>query len=152
MSRMETYIRLFQQIKTWLTQFSASWDFETYLSDHDKGAYLAAKEVFPRIGEEGCFFHLCKRLDFHVKQLGLLPKYSSDLEFKVRVKKLAALAFVSLSVVVPDYESLSTSFLPDELPILHYFGTTWIGLKVAGQRMVPVLHVMWNVYHRHTHG
>ena len=110
----EAYIRLFQQVKSWLSDFSATWDFESYLSDYESGAYLAVKEVFPGIGEEGCFFHMCKRLDYHIKQLGLLPKYTSDLEFKVRVKKLAALAFVPLSDVVLVYESLSTSFLPGD--------------------------------------
>ena len=35
-------------------------------------------EVFPGIGEEGCFFHLYKRLDFQVKELGLMPKYRQD--------------------------------------------------------------------------
>ena len=40
--------------------------------DYEKDAYLAAKYVFPGIGEEGCFFHMAKRLDFHVKQLGLM--------------------------------------------------------------------------------
>ena len=28
-------------------------------------------DVFSGIGEEGCFFHLCKRLDFQVKEGGL---------------------------------------------------------------------------------
>ena len=35
------------------------------------------------IGEEGCFLHLCKRLDFQVKELGLLSKYRVDDPFKL---------------------------------------------------------------------
>ena len=33
-------------------------------------------------GEEGCFFHIFKRLDFQVKELGLLPKYRVNDPFK----------------------------------------------------------------------
>ena len=29
---------------------------------------MAAKDVFSGIREEGCFFHMAKRLDLHVKQ------------------------------------------------------------------------------------
>ena len=56
----------------------------------------AMVDVFPGIGEEGFFFHLCKRLHFQV----LLPKYRIDDPFKLRVKKLAALAFVPVADVV----------------------------------------------------
>ena len=90
---------------------------------------------------------------YSIKQLGLLRKYTSDLDFKVRVKKLAALAFVPLLDIIPAYESLSTTFLPDELPIFHYFESMWIGLTVGGRRMAPAFpHVMWNVHDRYTDG
>ena len=63
------------------------WIFETFLSDYKQGAFKAMLEVFPDIGEEGCFFHLYKRLDFQVKELGLMAKYRQDDAFKLRVKK-----------------------------------------------------------------
>ena len=83
-------------------------------------------DVFPGIGEESCFFRLCKRLDFQVKELGLLPKYRVDDLNKLRVKKLAALAFVPVADVVACFQSLATIFLVDELPLLAYFEGTWI--------------------------
>ena len=43
------------------------------------------------------FICLCKRLDYDkVKQLGLMNKYRSNADFKMRMKKLAALAFIPL--------------------------------------------------------
>ena len=42
------------------------------------------------------FICLCKRLNFKVKQLGLMNKYRSDADFKIRMKKLAALVFIPL--------------------------------------------------------
>ena len=153
--RKETYTRLFRQLKSWLSEFSTTWDFESYLSDFEKGAYLAAKDVFTGIREEGCFFHMAKRLDLHVKQLGLMPKYQIDMGFRTRVKCLAALAFIPVSDLVAVYEALSTTFLADEIPILHYFESTWIGMGVGagGLRRDPALpHQMWNVLNRHDQG
>ena len=75
-------------------------DIRDFTFDYEQGAFKAVLEVFPRIGEERCFFHLCKRLDFEVKELELMPKYRQDDAFKVRIKKLAALAFIPVSDLV----------------------------------------------------
>ena len=40
---------------------------------------------------------MAKRLDYHVKSLGLMEKYKNDTDFRLRVKKLAALAFVPVA-------------------------------------------------------
>ena len=61
--------------------------------------YKAFLELFPDVNIEGCFFHLCKRSDFKVKQLGLTNKYRSDADFKIRLKKLVALAFIPLKML-----------------------------------------------------
>ena len=149
--RKETYVRLFRQIKSWLDVAGRQWLFESFLSDYEHGAFNAVLEVFPGIGEEGCFFHLCKRLDFQVKRFGLMTKYQMDDEFKLRVKMLAALAFVPVSDVISTYESLAVTFLDDELPLLSYFELTWIGQEVGGtgRRLPPMFsHHMWNVLDR----
>ena len=152
--RKESYTRLFQQIKTWLEVGGQQWDFDSFLSDYEQGAYLAMTDVFPGVGNDGCFFHLSKRLDVHVKQVGLMVKYTEDLEFRIRVKKLAALAFLPVADVVPSFESLATTFLNDELPLLSYFETTWIGQPVGGRRLPPTfpLHMYWNVLDRSSTG
>ena len=105
--------------------------------------------MFPGIREEGCFFHLCKRPDFQVKRLGLMTKYQTDDDFKLRVKMLSALAFVPVSDIVANFESLATTFLNDELPLLSYFESTWIGEAVGGRRLPPMFsHHMWHVLDR----
>ena len=96
--RKETYTRLFRQLKSWLSEFSTTWDFESCL---------------------------------------------------------AALAFIPVSDLVAVYEALSTTFLADEIPILHYFESTWIGMGVGagGLRRDPAFpHQMWNVLNRHDQG
>ena len=93
------------------------------------------------------------RSDFHVKQLGLIRKYSEDFDFKIRVKKLAALAFLPVADVIPVFESLETTFLNDELHILSYFEKTWIGAPAGGRRLPPKFSLhMWNVHDRSSTG
>ena len=75
--------------------------------------------------------------------------------FWTRVKCLAALAFIPVSDLVAVYEALSTTFLADEISILHYFESTWIGMGVGagGPRRDPAFpHQMWNVLNRHHQG
>ena len=138
-----------RKVKSWLDVAGRQWSFESFLSDYEQGAYNAVLDVFPGIGEEGCFFHLFKRLDFPVKRLGLMTKYLTDDDFKLRMKMLSALAFVLVSDVVANFESLATTFLNDELPLLGYFKSTWIGQSVGGRRLPPMFsHHMWNVLDR----
>ena len=151
--RKESYLHLFRQLKSWVDVSSHQWLFEAFLSDFEQGAFQAVLEVFPGIGAEGCFFHLCKRLDLQVKELGLMQKYRQDGDFKLRVKKLAALAFLPVADVIPTFESLSTTFLADELPLLAYFERTWIGLPAGGRRLPPMFDLhMWNVLDRASAG
>ena len=84
-----------------------------------------------------------------MKRLGLMPKYQTDDDFKLRLKMLSALAFVPVSDIVANFESLATTFLIDELPLLSYFESTWIGQAVGGRRLPPMFsHHMWNVLDR----
>ena len=69
-------------MKSWVTAGAPRW--ETFLSDFEQEALGSMVDVFPGIGKEGCFFHLCKRLDFKVSELGLLPKYRVDDPNKLR--------------------------------------------------------------------
>ena len=50
-----------------------------------------------------------------------MGKYKVGTDFCIRVKKLAALAFVPLADVVPTFKSVATPFLQDGLPLLSYF-------------------------------
>ena len=84
-------------------------------------------ELCPGVDVSGCLFYLCKLLDFNVKKLGLITKYQADFDFKLCVKKLAALAFLCIGVVLDPYETLADTFEDDELPFLTYFEATWVG-------------------------
>ena len=77
------------------------------------------------------YLHLLKRLDDHVKDLGLIGKCKVNTEFRFRLKKVDALACILVADVVPTFESVATQFLQDEVPLFSYFEKTWIGAHVA---------------------
>ena len=83
-----------------------------------------------------------------------MQKYKYGTDFRIRVKKLAALAFIPVADVIPAFESLSTHFLQDELPLLAYFEKTWIGTPVgATRRLTPDFPIqMWNALERSAAG
>ena len=96
-----------------------------------------------------CLWRVTTSLSGFIVSVGLMPKYRQDDAFKLRVKKLAALAFIPVSDLVATFESLSTSFLNDELRLLAYFENTWIGQPVGGRRLPPLFpHHMWYVRDR----
>ena len=85
--------------------------------------------------------------------LGLMFKYTDNVAFRIRVKCLAALAFLPVTNVIPAFKSLAITFLNVELPLLSYFETTWIGQPDGGRRLAPIFpHHMWNVLDRASTG
>ena len=110
--------------------------------------------MFPGIVSEGCYFHLAKRLDYHVKSLGPMEMYKNETYFRLKMNKLAALAFVPFADVVATFESHAIQFLQDELPLLSYVERTWVGAPVAGiRRLGPKFPMqMWNVLDRASTG
>ena len=73
----------------------------------------------------------------------------------MRKKKLTALAFIPLEDVVSVYEELADTFEDDEVPVLTYFESTWIGTVIGrrGRRSPPHFPLkMWNVVGRHQQG
>ena len=53
-----------------------------------------------------------------------MTKYQNDPDFKLRVKKLAALAFLPLADVIDAFEVLADTFEDDEISLLGYFEPT----------------------------
>ena len=122
------------------------------MTNFEQGAYLVLLEIFPNVDIEGCFFHISKRLDYKVKELGLMAKYQDDYDFRFRMKKLSALAFIPVEDLIMVYEALADTFEEDELELISYFEATWI-VGVVGRRQRRTLArfpaAMWNVAGRH---
>jgi len=87
----------------------------------------AFTSVYPSCQITACFFHVSQCLWRKIQQEGLQTIYSTDVDFAVNAKMLAALAFVPLQDIVKAFEEL-INYLPESiLPIADYFEDNFIG-------------------------
>ena len=72
-----------------------------------------------------------------------MTKYQTDPDFKLWVKKLAALAFLPLADVIDAFEVLADTFEDDELPLLGYLDWCNCGaqIRVTDCTYLPSCHV-----------
>ena len=76
-------------------------------------------------------------------------EYQTNVDLSLKIRMLAALAFVPVDDIVESFEHLAAS-MPDETqPITDYFEDTYIGrLQRHGRRQPPFAHTMWSVHNR----
>ncbi len=114
------------------------------LLDFEMAAVNNFREVFPNALLQGCYFHLNQCLVRKVQNLGLKRRFDEDMEYKLKVKSMAALSFVPADEVAEIFNQLTATFPNDEatFQLLGYFSTNWInGLGNRGPRF-PV--ALWN--------
>ena len=78
----ETYKEMFQALRTALmSTFGDTGDIQYVITDFERAAINAVKEVFPEITIKGCSFHFRQALMRRVQQEGLKSVYDSDSEY-----------------------------------------------------------------------
>ena len=117
--------------------------------DYERAAIGAAEIVYPNSNKRGCFFHLSQNVYRHVQQNGLSQLYLRDEDFRTNIRMVSALAFVPREDIVARFEDLSQHCSPQEIPILDYFETNYVGELRRGLRRPPLFaHSLWNVHDR----
>ena len=141
----ETYVRLFQKLK----ELKPDLNPQDVMIDFEKAAMNALERVFPQVHVSGCFYHFSQSVYRKIQSEGLQRMYSTDAEFAIKCRMIAALAFVPQNHVVEAFEELQESS-PDELgPIIDYFEDTYIGRKRRRNRAPPMFrHETWNMNER----
>ena len=69
--------------------------------------------------------------------------------FRTNIRMVCALAFVPLADIERCFGILSLHCRRNEVPILDYFGTPYVGELRRGVRRLPTYeHALWNIYDR----
>lgn len=116
------------------------------LLDFENAAISAAQIAFPQADVKGCYFHLSQSIIRKVGAVGLKVKFESDIDTKLMLKSLAALAFVPIKDVKSVFKELATTF-PDEESyndVLNYFFCTYIEGAAGRNPQFPTS--LWNHY------
>src|SRR6218665_2491181 len=127
---------------------------QSVVTDFEHAALLAYRRIFPDAQQHRCFFHMsqCRPIWRRIQQTpALQERYTSDSDFAVSVRTLAALAFIPLPDIVQSFEELIDSpfFQQNEevlRDLVNYFEDTWIGRpNRRGGRAEPLFpHALWN--------
>ena len=142
----EHYNKLFSELKALGPTLSP----RTIMTDFEHAAINAFKAVFPDSDQQGCFFHFSQCLFQSILSNGLQQLYESDAGFALKMRMIAAIAFVPVADVVMSFEHLinNTDFPEEAQSVLDYFEDTWIGRP--NHRLIhrpPHFdHVLWNCF------
>ena len=110
--------------------------------DFEKTMIKELEREFPSAGIVGCNFHFNQCLHRHVQADADLRKACSDsLDFALRMKMFAALAYVPVGDVRSCFETLlSSSFVVKNAELLkefiNYMESTWVGRERNPHRVV----------------
>lgn len=121
---------------------------EIILVDFEKACMTAAQTAFPAAQVKGCYFHLSQSLLRKISAVGLRNVYNDhhQIPMRLKLKSLAALAFVPLDDVGRLFDELASEF-PDEdkyNDLITYFASTYISGYAGRDPIFPVR--MWNHY------
>jgi hypothetical protein len=98
--------------------------------------------------QQGCFFHYCQAIMRQIQKAGLQGLYETDANFALKMRHLAALAFVPVEHVESSFEQLvQRRIIPQKAhAVLDYYEDTWIGRLQTRQnrRGLRYAHPLWN--------
>ena len=146
-----SYLRVLTELK----RLEPNLNPTSIMSDFEQAAILAWNTVFPNSTQRGCLFHLSQCIWRHLQQIpDLQQRYTTDAEFALSIRQLAALAFVPARDVTTAFDDLMESNFyqtnSDILrPLVNYFEDTWIGRpgrRGAGRCAPMYAHSLWNCY------
>ena len=139
----QTYVKMLQILKSIVPSLNP----QKVLVDFEKACMNAIHLEFPDTEIKGCYFHLCQSVIRKANSLGLKTLYQSSHDLKIKIKSLAALAFVPTTNVKYVFGILADTFPDDDddlNQVLDYFFSTYIE-GVGGRRpQFPI--EMWNQY------
>ena len=105
--------------------------------DFEKAIINAIYIKFPESHIQGCYFHFCQNIYRHVQSSGLQERYTTDADFALEVRQLAALAFVPVGDV-HFFELLELPLSDAAEPLIEYLEKYYIGTRHHnGQRREP---------------
>ena len=145
-----TYVRVLTELKNLKSNLNPV----TVMTDFEQASLLAFRRIFPDTNQQGCLFHLSQCIWRRMQQIpGLQEHYTSDADFSLGIRHLAALAFVPTVDVIKVFEEiLESQFYIDNAEevrdLINYFEDTWIGRPARrGGRSAPIFPVaLWNVH------
>jgi hypothetical protein len=143
-----TYTSLLQQLMT----LHANLNPVTLMVDFEQAMINSIQQVLPNAQVKGCFYHFSQNLYRKIQEQGLQQRYQEDTDFAIKIRMVAALAFVPPNDVIAAFEELCEQILPDSQAFVDYFEDTYIGRPQRRGRRAPMFrNEVWNMFDRAEH-
>ncbi|XP_068204044.1 uncharacterized protein [Palaemon carinicauda] len=117
-----TYNKFIEEVKN-LTNLSPT----SAMIDFERAMLNTLIVLFPDADVKGCFFHLGQNIYRKIQEFGFQKHYQENEEFSLKMRMIAALAFIPPESVHEAFEELYDIMPEESKPILDYFEDHSIG-------------------------
>lgn len=101
-----------------------------FISDFEKAVLNVVKQFFPSISNKTCLFHLGQIIWRKVQSLGLAKLYTTDTGFRLFVRKILALAFLTPDEILQYFPRLADTAPADAKKLLEFFDKNYVRVEV----------------------
>src|SRR5260363_267240 len=91
----ESYKYVFQELLDLSEEAGYNLSPPVIITDFEQSVINAVRSKFPNSTHKGCYFHFCQNLWKKIQAEGLAIEYGSNEAFSLKLRHLAALAFLS---------------------------------------------------------
>ena len=140
-----TYDRMFSK----LLEIEPALNPTSIMVDFEKASINSLESHFTA-STSGCFFHLSQNIYRKIQTEGLAQEYIQDMEYGIKLKMLASLAFVPETDVIDSFNILMAEFPQSASNIAKYFENYYIGKNIPDNtRRIPTFPIrLWNMHTR----
>ena len=136
----DTYRELFQSIVDHCNARNLQLNVQTIITNFDDAVLRAVTAVFGRhINHQGCFYHLIQASWRKIQQLGLVPLYNNNDDFRLfrgMIEDVAFLPVPDLTNGIHLLRTLCRDDPPEAAELLDYFDSTYISARLRQQNQV----------------
>lgn len=126
----ECYTRLFQELNDYADQHQHSLAPSFIVTDFEQAAINASKLEFAGAQNKGCLFHLGQSIYRRIESSKLKTKYGTDVDFALKMRHLAALAFLPAEEIPSAFDKVKTIIPEGAEPVITWFEENYVHGRV----------------------
>lgn len=127
---LECYRILFQNLNDFADASNIVLKPSFVISDYELAAINAVAEEFPETTNSGCLFHLGQSIYRKVQGCGLSNKYATEEGFSIKIRQIAALAFLPPTEITSAWIDLMSDIPSEAKDIVQWFDDNYVRGRV----------------------
>lgn len=130
----ETYMTLFKELKSFALEHEIILNPQHIVTDFEIAVINVIKIEFPESTHNGCFFHLGQNIWRKIQSCQLAAKYGKESDFALKLRHIAALAYLPPEEIPDAFTSIKDNVLPEEAErVIEWFETYYVYGKISSR-------------------